>query len=218
VITYRNILALAASLVLVAGCDYFKPADPQIPSGPTLVGDYSDPELTLQSIVQAVQAKGQSGAASVYSTAFADSTLHRDIPNFHQYFWSQDIARWVASGRPVPSDWNFRSESQFYDKGTFSLIQLKPGSYQLTWEPEPNNPDRIGSPTTLLHRHYNLFSLGTDQTVTDIVARGYADLTFQKASDGLWYITRWDDREDPVPYNETLTNVTWGQRRLEYGQ
>lgn len=202
----------------MAGCNYFKPTDPEVPPpGPAIIGDYSTAEATLATVVQAVQAKGQPGAAAVYSGAFADSTVHGDIPGFHQVFWPQDAARWIAAGRTVPTDWNFRSESQFYDKGTQSLIQLRPGSYQLTWEPDPNNADRIGNPT-LLHRRYTLLALGEDQKVTDIVARGFADLTFQQASNGDWFITRWEDREDPEPYDPTgkLTNVTWGQRRLEY--
>ena len=209
----RRILIMSVGLGLLAGCNYFKPADPEIPKSPPIIGDYTTVEATLQSIVQAVQAKGQSGGGTVYSGAFADPTLY-NIPGFHQVFSPQDLAKWTGN---VPTDWDFRSESQFYDKGTYSLIQLRPGNYQLTWEPDPINADRLGNPT-LLHRRYTLVVFDEQQTVTDVIARGFADLTFQQASNGNWYITRWEDRQDPEPYSETLPNVTWGQRRLEYGQ
>lgn len=217
--TRRPALVLVTVLVwAVAGCDYFKPADPNPPEGLVLVGNYTTPEKTLKTIVDAVQAKSQAGAAQVYAGAFADSTVHGDIPGYHQDFWPDDAERWIASGRTVPSDWNLVLETRFYDKGTQSLIQIKPGTYQLTWDPEENNPDRVGTNPTILHRRYTLLALDQNAVPVDVVARGLADLTLYQSADGNWYITRWQDREDPIPYDPTgsLVNVTWGQRRLEY--
>jgi hypothetical protein len=212
---YALLLALALAL---PGCDYFKPEDPEPPVGDTISGDYSSPDATLRTIADAVTAKGQPGAAQAYAGAFADSTLNPGIPGYHQDFYPLDATRWIASGRTVPADWNVVLETRFYDNGTQSLIQRWPGQYQLTWEPDPSNPDRTGINPTLLHRRYTLLSLDEGGVPLDVVARGFADLTFHQAGNGNWYITRWEDREDPEPYDPTgaLVNVTWGQRRLEY--
>jgi hypothetical protein len=85
----------------------------------------------------------------------------------------------------------------------------------MAWGPDPDNTDLVGVSPTVLHRRYTILALAEDGKTNEIIARGFADLTLYQSSDGNWYITRWEDRPDPVQLDPNLTQVTWGWRRLD---
>jgi len=203
-------------LAVVAGCDYFRPADPPSPaSGDVIPADYTSVEGTLETVRLAVEAKGLQGAAEAYAGAFADSAPPPSPPSpgFLHFWWPADEAAWVAGGREVP-DWNHDEERVFYNIGARSLVNLRDEDYQMTWEAESGNPDEPGDGFVIAHRRYRIDAMGVAGVPVEIIARGYADLTITQLSDGNWKITRWNDRADPEP-DPLLPQRTWGQRRLE---
>lgn len=202
-----------AALLCASGCDYFRPADPPaVDTEEPIALDYSSPEATLYTLELAIEAKGLKAGAEAYAGAFADST-GAETPDFHQFFWPADEASWVASGRDVP-DWTYDQERVFYNVSPRSLINLWAQPYDMTWEPEPGNPDLNGDGFVVVHRRYLLYAMGAAGAPVAIIAKGYADLTLTQVGTGDWKITRWNDRADPV--NELgLEQKTWGQRRLE---
>ena len=207
-------IALAALAAGAGGCNYFRPATAPGTSAPPVPQDYSQPDATLETIRLAVEAKGQSGAAEAYVGAFADSTAN-EIPGYHQFFWPEDAAAWKAANKTVPSDWNLKLERLFYNYSQRSLVNLRPEPYQMIWEPDPDNSDRQDVNPSILHRRYTLLAIGATGEAAEVIARGFADLTLHHAGNGNWYITRWEDRPDPVLVDPKLPQVTWGQRRLE---
>jgi hypothetical protein len=204
---------VAAALTAAAGCDYFKPTDPEPPAENQVAADYSTADATLETLRLAVESKGQGGAAQSYLGAFADSTLHPEIHGFHQFFDPADEAAWTGT---VPSDWNLSNERNFFNVGEKALVALRPETYQMFLERDPFNADREQDKSTLLHRRYTILAIGQTGDVADVIARGFADLTLEQAANGFWYISRWEDRRDPDPFNPDFPQVTLGQRRLEY--
>lgn len=209
--------ALILSLLLcglpLAGCDFFRPADPPaVDDEQPIAQDYSSPEATLLTIELAVEAKGLSAGAVAYVGAFADST-EPGTPEFRHFFWQADEAAWTAIGNTVPN-WTSDQELVFYNISPRNLINLRDEPYAMEWEPELDNPDDNGDGFVVLHRRYRIYAMGGDGTPVAIIAKGYADLTVTQLDTGDWKLTRWNDRADPE--NELgLEQKTWGQRRLE---
>lgn len=205
---------LLATLALAAGCDYFRPEDPPAPDpGDLIAQDYSNAEATLETIRQAVEAKGLKGGAEAYANAFSDS-IPPSTPGFFQYFWPADEAAWEAAGNEVP-DWDKAAERLFYNIGPRSLVNLRDEDYRMTWDPEPGNPDEPGDQFIVVHRRYRIDAVGVAGTAVEIIAKGYADIVLTRLEDGNWKLTRWQDRADPEIDPELPEQRTWGQRRLE---
>jgi len=212
----RSMLVLLVLLAAAAtGCKFFRPDTPPPPGDPPPPFDYSQPEQTLETLRLAIEDK-RSLSAGNYIGVFADSTLEQ-IPGYHQFFYPEDAVLWAQSGRNVPEDWNVRLERRFFDVGPTSLINVNPNAiYEVTFSKDLENPDREGIDVTVLHRQYQVLALDpTSGAIIEVIAYGFADLTFHQAPSGDWRITRWDDRRDLVVNPYGLPQVTWGQRRLE---
>ena len=210
-------LVLACSLVaaaLLGGCGYFRPATPEAPSnGDQIIPDYTTVEGTLESIRQAVEAKGLRAGDAAYRGAFADSTSPTTTA-CHFFFSAEDAATWAAQSQTLPSDWTLRDEGPFFNVADRSLVNLRDDPYSMTWAEEPSKPDDNGNGVSTIHRRYTIYAIGADGTVAEIIAKGYADLVLILDSHNNWIITRWTDRVDPE--GDTLAQKTWGLRRLEY--
>jgi hypothetical protein len=195
-------LALAAWLA-AAGCDYFRPADPEPPGGAAIPADYSDPDATLRTMALAIGDKARTNGASAYAGAFADGFQHQ--------FWPDDVQSWESSsGRPAPV-WNLQLERNFYTL----FVGLRGDNYLLEWLPDetrPDPPEDLAQAT--IHRHYLITTETEDNVPTGFLAIGYADLTFVKSAQGEWLITRWEDRLDPGADPNEPEQVTLGLRRL----
>ena len=199
---FRTIPGWLAALLAFAlgpsGCNYFRPADPEPPSGAAIIADYGLPEATLQTMALGIADKARTNGASVYVGAFAES--------FRQFYDSNDSTKWSStSGRPAPP-WNLALERNFYTR----FITLYPQGYQMQWTEDPPNPDDQGDTEWAIHRHYLVIT-----EPGDTIAIGYADLTFQKSAQQQWLITQWGDRAD---LDRNLANPelkTLGLRRLE---
>jgi hypothetical protein len=189
--------------VTMAGCNYFRPADAEPPSGASIIPDYSDPDATLRTMALAIVDKARTNGASIYAGALAESTS-TSTPAFRQFFWPADSASWVqTSGRPVPSPWTFALERDFYTR----FIALRGEGYQMQWGPGRQSDD-VGPSQATIYRQY----LVTTES-GDSIAIGQADLQFYKTG-ANWLITRWDDRPDPHANPTNPEQQTLGLRRL----
>ncbi len=207
-----TLAALALAGGLAGGCDYFKPATPEAPqSGEVVNIDLSSPDQTLETLRQAVEAKGLKSGDVAYRACFADSTT-TTTPAFHAFFWPEDANTWTSQGKLLPTDWTLRDEGPFYNVGPRALVNLRDEDYSMSWDVE--KPDEFGPGSATLHRHYLVVANGT-AGVAEIIAKGYADLVLvQQSSTGNWVITQWQDRADPN-VDPVLPQKTWGLRRLE---
>jgi hypothetical protein len=220
----RRMQSALVLLVLLAGaaagCKFFRPDTPPPPGDPPPPFDYSQPEQTLETLRLAIEDK-RSISAGNYIGVFADSTLEQ-IAGYHQYFYPEDALLWAQSGRNVPEDWNVRLERRFFDVGPTSLINVNPNAiYEVTFSKDPGNQDRENfddgeGRTTILNRQYQVLAIDPNSNeIIEVIAYGFARLTFRQAPGGDWRIISWDDKRDLVPNPYGLPQVTWGQRRLE---
>lgn len=203
--------ALVSALAM-AGCDYFRPADPEAPSDQTaFLPNYSDPDSTLQTIALAIGDKGVTIGGVAYATAFAESVSASSTIAYHHFFWPEDVAVWQSiTGRPPPGDWGFALEQTFYTR----FVRLRPDEYRMTWVPDPPNPDDRGANEATLHRRYLVTTHAINGNQTSVQAVGFADLRLERFPDGNWRITRWNDRRDPDADPNDPEQVTLGRRRL----
>jgi hypothetical protein len=213
-------LAIGAIALALAGCNYFKPEQPEAPggaSGGLIRTDYTFPDSTLETMRRAVEAKASRGGEDAYRQAFSDSSgSGGGVPAYHHFWWPEEAANWVAQGHSIPSNWTLNpDEASFYDIGERALVNLRPDSLSMQWAPEAGNPDQLGSGVVTLHRHYLIRSIGSDGSTTDIIAKGYADLILVQGPDNAWRIMRWNDRPDPV-VDPVFIQKTLGLRRLEW--
>jgi len=200
-------LALLAGLVAAAGCGYFRPTEPEIPTSPPLRSNYSHPDSSLESMNIGLGDKSTQGSG-VYMTALAES-ISTSTPGFHQLFWPEDIVDWSGV---VPSDWNWSFELRLYSY----LIDLRPlDTYRLIWADGQTTDDIdfvVG--VAQIQRRYRVVTYNTDGDST-IIAIGFADLTFYRDAQSRWVITRWADRSDPEADPGDQDQVTLGRRRLQ---
>jgi len=206
---HRTLLPLAAlCLLATGGCDYFRAAQPNVPTFAPFTPDYADPDAALQTISNAIQDKARTIGLTAYADAFAESTS-TSTPGYHQLFWPGDVGTWqAATGRLPTGDWNRPLELHFF----VYLVNLRPDEYRLAWEPDDPNPDVPGLDSWVVHRRYVLTTETTEGTQTSTLAVGFAKLTFLRVG-GNWRIVRWEDRVDPrVSDPEQLT---LGRRRLD---
>lgn len=198
---------LTSSLLGIAACDYFRPAEPEPPSTLTsFVPDYGSPDSTLATIAKALADKGRTIGATAYAGAFAES-LAGSIAGYHHIFWPQDVADW---NRVPPGDWDFNLEQTFYTR----FIRLFPNAYHVEWTPDDLNPDNSGANAATIHRKYQVTAHAADGTRIGFIAVGFADLTLLRFPDGNWRIVRWEDRRDPDADPNDSDQRTLGLRRL----
>lgn len=209
------LLALAwATLTggVFSGCrGLFTPAVPERPVGPPIILNYRDPEATLRTMAQGLQAKDVGAAAWV--GAFADSNAPEDGPGFHHIFDPDDVRVCACT---APTIWRLSQEQLFY----LEFLKLSSSadyvavfdSVDATPDPPPTDDQAI------LYRHYRVLASEQDGN-TSVIAVGFADLTFRKIGTD-WLITRWVDHVDPDVGSSPLDpeQLTLGRRRLEYAR
>ena len=190
-----------------AGCDLFRPADPEPPLEGTILADYTDPDRTLEMIALSIRDKARTNGSSVYIGAFAESTA-ATTPAYHQFFWPTDIDNCASCGGVAP-DWGIARERDFYN----NFVTKRGDEYQVAWVADDTRPDDIRETRAEIHRHYDVTTETTDGSFTGALAKGFADLVLVKGVDGNWRITIWNDRIDPNA-DPGADEVSLGRRRL----
>jgi len=199
-------LALALALVAGAGCDYFKPANPEAPSlTSVIIPNYSQPENTLETLAKGIEDKGRTNGLSAYSGGLAE--------RFQAGFDAQTVNRMEQQGVVVPEDWNLGREESFYSKFvTLSTVPLN-SEYNFQWvDDQTQGEDVHEAELAILQKEYRAFAI-LQGGESRYIARGFATLHFIKVS-ARWVITRWEDREKNDAQIEQ-GEVSMGQRRLE---
>jgi hypothetical protein len=204
-------LLVALAMTGLAACDWFRPAQPEAPSGEiAFIPDYSQPESTLVTIARAIADKGVTIGASAYAGAFAESVTSASPAAYHQFFSDQDIANWLINHSAVP-DWGFREEQTFYNR----FVRLYPAdAYRMEWAKDTLNPDVESE--GVFNRHYLITGHNpTTGNQTRFLAIGYCTLKMLQFTDGNWRIVRWDDKVDPNANPDDQEQVSLGKRRLD---
>ena len=204
-------LALGLLAVLVAGCDLFKPASPEVGGGgSTLLPSYATPESCLRYMQIGIERKDNVGQ-SAYLGAMADTTT--DGQGFHAFF---DPAVWNAYDGIRPADWDLSHEAQFLSV----FIRSYGDPYEMEWLEDEVHPhdDDLGN-QMILHRRYKVRALRQSTADTLLIAVGYADLYFTRISAARWALYRWQDRVDPAVGAQPADpdQQTFGSRRLNAG-
>jgi hypothetical protein len=215
-LSLTGILALAwlATTGAVGVCGLFRPASPEKGGvGVLIPTNYSDPDSTLATLARGIAGKGNGLAA--YSGGIADTT--RDARSFTATFDPAVLSRYNSLPGAVkpPDRWDEVYERTFF----FNFVQYKKNAdYTLKWAQDQFNPidPPRGPDSALLHRAYIVtahLSDGSDQ----VIAVGYADLSFTLTAASRWVIVGWQDRVDPAygganPGNPDQVSMGW--RRL----
>ena len=189
-----------AFLVGAGGCNYFRPAIPEPPSGSAIRADYSTPQATLQTLTLALADKARTNGTSAWVGAFGDAYQHQ--------FWPLDVTQWeTTSGRTAPL-WTVLLEQNFYTQ----FVALRGDNYVLEWalDEEHDDDEQLGT----FHRHYVVTTQTEDGDPSGYLAIGYVDLIFTRTPQGQWLITRWEDRPDPGKDPNDPEQITLGLRRL----
>lgn len=197
---------------LFSGCDgLFRPAIPEAPSSvEPVTADYSEPDSTLATLARGLSSKGQNSGTAAYLGALAEDDAGGSL--FRAYFDPTDSAFFAQSGGTVPA-WNKSNESFFFSN-LVQQVRTK-DEYRMTWEPDLENPrDDFGDNDATIHRRYILYA-DPSSGASIIIAIGYADLLFNKSTEGKWLIVRWSDRRDPTADPEDENQKSLGTRRLE---
>jgi hypothetical protein len=210
---FRAALVLGLLAVLVAGCDLFKPAKPEIGvGGSTLLPSYAHPESCLAYMKFGIERKDAVGQ-DAYLGALADTT--KDGAGFHAFF---DLAVWNAYKAAYPDEspdfWGLSREATFLS--SFFSVLLCP--YQMKWLPDQDYPYDVtpDADHMLLRRRYEVRALQKPPADTLLIAVGYADLYFTRISAARWALTRWQDRVDPAvgAQPDSSEQQSFGSRRL----
>ncbi len=187
-------------------CNFFKPAVPEAPNRAPIIGDYSSPTLTLETLAKGIVDKNVSNGQAVYMQAFAETTS--DGRGYHAFFDLRDLIERPTWG---DRDWDRLLESQLYN----SLVTDFTNPLEMTWEPYPPAGNESGTPNvdSLVHRKYKIFHVSGTGTRFP-VAIGAADLYFVQspAAGNRWVITRWQDFHS---VGADSNQITLGKRRLE---
>ena len=204
-------IVLAMALLGVAGCGYFRPANPEKPAvGTSISTNYRNPDSTLETLAHGIADKGASNGLAAYIGGFADSTSSGR--EFHAFFDAVTVNRLQQIGVVIPADWDRGREEEFYAR--FVTLSAAPSSadYIFQWiKDETLGEDDYASDPVVLHREYRVFaSLGGE---SQYIAHGFATLYLAKLG-SQFLLVRWDDREAPGA-NLAAGEVCFGQRRLE---
>lgn len=201
-------LVFAVTFAL-AGCDYFRPAQPEIggdnPLPPVQV-DYGDPEKTIETLQRAIQDKSATNGQAAYIGGFADPAT--DDQGFSATFDPFTVARFENPD----TDWNLGREQFFYS----NLSRYAPGfTYLFTWGHEfASAPEDARDATTAtLYRSYRLRAQPADRADTLVnEAFGNAELHFVLVGN-KWKIVKWIDTENPTA-NLLVGEASFGYLRL----
>lgn len=187
-------VVFAIALAALAGCDLFRPAVSPVPEvspcSAQVQIDQRDPEAVLETMAEAVDAKGCGSASEAYFSTLADS-VNDHVP-FRATFADEVIALRDQAGQPVPV-WNLEAERAFFAK----FVKLYDTGYRLTWSQDSSRTDEINLQTgeATLHRRYDVEQVENDE-IQGSIAVGYADLTMRRINDERWVIVLWADRVD----------------------
>ena len=203
-------ILVAAWLTATGGvgtCPFFEPTAPESPNRPPIIGNFSNPTNTLQSLARGMMDKNLSNGQAVYMDALADSSAVStgDGRAFHALFDTRDLIQLPWNG-----DWNKELEPQVYR----DLLLKFTFPFEMTWEPyEPAGNETGGVDDSLLHRKYKLVQLIKNGNAIrrEPIAIGAADLYFVR-SGGDWVIAIWQDART---IDADSSQVTLGKRRLE---
>lgn len=181
----------------LGACSLFKPEDPETGGGGTLiVGNYTDPDSTLNALVYGIRSNGENGGIEAYRQALADSdaTGQPDGRMYRVTFDPLTISVYQSTGGGDIPDWTRSNELSFFQ----SYFQNRnPGTTRdLVWieDPTPGNPIRNPN-DALLYKRYLLIERLSNGTL-DTTGSGFASLYFVKPQT-RWVLIRWEDREDP---------------------
>jgi hypothetical protein len=207
----RAALALGLLAVLVAGCDLFKPATPEVGGGgATLLPSYAHPESCLRYMQIGIERKDNLGQ-DAYLGALADSTT--DGVGFHAFFDAADLKNYP--GTP-PTDWDLRHEAQFLSV----FIRSYGDPYEMNWLEDVDYPhDVYDGDNAILRRRYKVWALRKSTADTLLIGVGYTELYFTRISASRWALVRWQDRVDPAVGSPPAIDdqQTFGSRRLNAG-
>jgi hypothetical protein len=206
------LLGLVLGAALVGSCGYFRPADPEPPSGNTVIPNYETPEDVLETLALAVADKGLSNGLSAYIGGFADTLT--DLRGFHGFFDPATLQKAVQNNWTIPDDWNRVREEEFYGRLVKPEGIPANSDFFMEWDVDPTQgEDEPGTERQVLHREYLVFAtLPTGGDLT--IAQGFATLEFIRVSPSRWVIVRWQDREDPTAV-VSEGEVAMGYRRLD---
>lgn len=191
-----------------AGCDLFKPAVPEPPSGQALVGDYSEPDSTLDSMARAIRAKGSTpGAPDTYRAALANPLL--DGRGFDAQFDPITVATYESGGQRAPLPWNYASEVSFYDNFASQNGQL---AYDMQWSLYPQGGAQDSTADSVkVYRTYQVFMKLANGKI-DTLGYGHATLRLVR-SNSKWVLVQWIDLEDAAAPRSALS---YGGLRFKY--
>jgi len=206
-----------ALLALVAGAcvNPFKPADPEPPDSSGVVENFRTPDGVLETMARALASRSVNGSGT-YLRAFAESTVTGDRA-YRSFYDGAVKSGWQSATQltaPEPWDVTLERNVHAYVSG------IRPTyDYVFQWSPDPDSPnddDPALSDTVQFHRHYTLLASPPNSDNAEIIAIGFADLSFEK-KEGRWWVYRWNDRVDPaVGVNPAATDQrTMSWWRLE---
>jgi len=204
-------------LALVAGAcvNPFKPADPEPPDSSGVVEDFRTPDGLLETMARALASRSVNGSGT-YLRAFAESTLAGDRA-YRSFYDGAVKSGWQSATQlTAPEPWNVELERNVHAY----VSGIRPTyDYVFQWSPDPDSPnddDPALSDTVQFHRHYTLLASPPNSDNAEIIAIGFADLSFEK-KEGRWWMYRWNDRVDPaVGVNPAATDQrTMSWWRLE---
>ena len=210
-------LAWITAIAVLAGCNYFKPTDPEQPANlDPIIPDYSNPTLTLQTIARGIMDKSQTNGQDVYMGAFAESSLIATTPGdgrgFRAFFDpldDRDDPNWDSR----LDDWDRGDEPRVYS----GLVRLYSYNYEMTWGPYREAGNESGSlDDSLVHRQYRIDAIlrnTNSGAITRLpVAVGRASLNFVRSAStpNKWVVATWSDFRVPGP-----DSITFGKRRLD---
>jgi len=195
-------------LLLLAGCDMFRPARPELGGkGSSVIANYSSPDSCLRYMKLGIEAKAK--GQELYIGALADTTVDK-VAGFRAWF-DPAVERLFTFQRDA---WLLGDERDFFN----DFITKRSYPYLMEWQRDTLNWDDRGDAQAVLHRHYQVFSIEPTQQGQDslLIAVGYADLYFIRISPSRWALRRWDDRVDPAvgAQPQDSWQQSFGYRRL----
>lgn len=200
-----RIAALALATALAGtGCELFKPAEPELSVGRVIIGNYSDPDSTLNTLAYGVRAKATNGGQDAYLKGLADPNLDGGR-TFVAEFDPATIAR--NSGQTIPNPWGRTEESTFYSRLASDAGLSR---QDLQWKPGDRDDPPIAGDSATVFRQYVVSRRSSSTNAVTTIGIGQAELRFVHVPRG-WVIVRWIDREEPSP---PANAVSYGQLRL----
>ncbi len=207
--------ALLAALP-AAGCrNPFAPATPEPPSdsGSTIniSANYSNVDAVLNTLVQAISARGQGNGPDAYINSFADSSQNE--PPLAIGFDPDVVAERIQAGKAAPA-WTRDKELVFY-RYLGTLSPSSTDTYDLKFDPYGSAPADITTGTSnTLYREYTLTAFGVDGSQT-LIAVGRVDLTITQVATNRWKITTWSDHRDPAYAPGDVTHPCFSRLRID---